>query len=357
MSQSLKGVHVVDLTRLLPGPACSWYLKGLGATVTKVEDPEGGDWLRHVGPFMPDGTGAWFSALNAGSRSLALNLRDPVDRQLLEFQLSKADVLLEGFKPGTLAKLGLDPKELLERYPRLVVASISGFGQVGPYRDLPAHDLNYLGFSGALTLGVDAGGVPRPLPLQVADLAGGALTGALAVAAALFDRERTGRGVWLDVSMTWGALALMAPQLAEVFGANQLEEGILLGNATCYRVYRCLDDLLIAVAPLEPKFQMAFAEMVGQALPEEHSEAEALFARFPREYWCKLLSGACVTPVLSPHEVLRDRHHHAVGAVRQCGEAFRVSPPFPGEHAWLAEPAPSLGEHTADLRAAFSAGR
>jgi crotonobetainyl-CoA:carnitine CoA-transferase CaiB-like acyl-CoA transferase len=135
LQDALQDVKVVDLSRLLPGPMCSWYLRGLGARVIKVEDPAGGDWLRHLPPLLEDGTSAWFSAINAGARSVSADLKAPADRALVEALIAEADVLIEGFRPGVLQRLGLDPLVLRARHPGLVVASITGFGQTGPLRD------------------------------------------------------------------------------------------------------------------------------------------------------------------------------------------------------------------------------
>ena len=189
----LAGLRVLDLSRLLPGPMCSWYLRGLGATVVKVEEPGAGDPLRHLPPAGDDGVGAWFSAINAGVHSVTLQLRAPADRALLEGLINDADVLIEGFRPGAMARLGLDPAELCARHPRLILASISGFGQTGPLKHAPGHDLGYVGLAGHLALGAPVRGAPAVPAVQVADLAGGALMAALQISAALYARAGTGR--------------------------------------------------------------------------------------------------------------------------------------------------------------------
>lgn len=356
MSLPLAGVRVVDLSRLLPGPMCSWYLRGLGATVIKVEEPRVGDPLRHLPPAGPDGLGAWFSAINAGVHSVRLQLSAADDQALLHGLLSEADVLIEGFRPGALARLGLDPALLRARHPRLILASISGFGQQGPLKNAPGHDLGYIGYAGHLALGARPGGVPAVPALQLADLAGGALLGALQISAALFARSQSGQGAWLDVNMTAGALSLAVPALAEaaVGAAPAPGQGALTGGLPFYACYACQDGRFITVAALEPNFQAAFEAEMGFAFPGSPAEAAALFAGAPRDQWVARLGGACVGPALSLDEALGHPLHAA--QVRGEGAGRRVAPPFPGPHPWVLAPAPALGASDPGLRAAGAAG-
>lgn len=345
----LRGIRVLDLSRLLPGPFCSWYLRGMGAEVVKVEDPQGGDYLRHLPPFDAAGVGVWFGALNAGARSVCLDPRLPGDREALLGLIAGADVLIEGFRPGVMARLGLAPASLLERWPRLVVASISGFGQDGPLREHPGHDLGYVGLTGAFALPVRHEGVPDVPAVQVADLAGGALTAALRVTAALYERERSGRGAWLDVSMTDGALALLAPVLAAaaVGEPPRPGEGPLAGGLAVYRLYRCADDRLLAVAAIEGKFQAELSRLLGPDVPLDEAGLRAAFATAPRDQWAEKLASACCTPVLDLEEALAHPLFRARGLVHGEGAARRVSPPWPGAHQFTGGAVPALGEHTA----------
>lgn len=348
----LEGLRVLDLSRLLPGPACTWYLYGLGAEIIKIEDPNGGDYLRHVPPMKEGGAGAWFEALNAGKRSVALDLRRPADRAALRALMAGADVLLEGFRPGVLARLGLDPTELAQSFPRLVIASLSGFGQTGPLADAPGHDLNYCALAGLMSLAARHGGVPDVPGVQVADLAGGALTAALAITAALVQRERSGRGQWLDISMTEGALALALPALASTWAGEAPQPGAetLTGGLPVYGIYRCADGGMLAIASLEPKFWQALSAVAGE-VPLERAPLTALFLTRPRDAWVGLLREACVAPVLELHEVSEHPLHRARGAILGEGSARQLRPPFPG--ARVGARAPALGEHTeAELRSA-----
>lgn len=353
-ARPLAGVRVLDLTRLLPGPACTWYLQGLGAQVIRVEDPSGEDWARRVPPFTAEGEGAWYAAVNAGKRSIHLDLKQEEGRRALRGLLADADVLVEGFRPGVMARLGLAPAWLCAEHPRLVLASLSGFGQQGPLRGAPGHDLGYLGLTGALGLGARHGGLPDLPGLQIADLAGGALTAALAITAALFARTQTGRGAWLDLSITEGTLALMAPVLAAVAEGTAPAPGDepLTGALPVYALYRCADGGTVAVAALEPKFQLALEQglerALGRVVPLTRPALAAAFAERPRDEWCATLQEACVTPVLDPAEVLDHPLHRARGSVVGEGRGARVRPPFPGAEVEVSLPPPLPGEHTAE---------
>ena len=353
-ARPLAGVRVLDLTRLLPGPACTWYLQGLGAEVIRVEDPEGEDWARRVPPLTRTGEGAWFAAVNAGKQSVHLDLKRPEGRAGLRRLLAGADVLIEGFRPGVMARLELDPRGLCAEFPRLVLASLSGFGQEGPLRDAPGHDLGYIGLTGALGVGARHQGLPELPGLQVADLAGGALTAALSITAALLARERTGAGAWLDLSITEGTLALMAPILAATAEGCPPLPGAepLTGGLPVYGLYRCADGGVVAVAALEPKFQDALerglARALGRPVPLTQVAMTAAFAERPRDEWCAALADACVTPALEPREVLDHPLHRARGSVVGHGREARVRPPFPGAEAEVLRPPPRPGQHTAD---------
>lgn len=350
----LDDVRIVDLSRLLPGPMCSWYLRGLGAEIIKVEDPHRGDYLRMIPPLGADDMGVWFSAINAGCRSVALDLKSDRGRAALLALLETADVLMEGFRPGVLARLGLDPVALGARFPRLVIASISGFGQTGPLRALPGHDLGYVGLTGALSLGARPDGAPDVPGVQVADMAGGALTAALRITAALLLRTRTGEGGWLDISLTEGVLPLMVPALAQTAHHGEAPApgaDALTGGLGAYRVYRCRDGGLLAVAAVEAHFQEALAAGLGIDGPLTTDALAAALLAETRDTWADRLAGACVTPVLDPVEVLSSPLHRDRGAIRGSGSRARVVPPVGGEAPWLHAPAPALGEHTAEVLA------
>ena len=347
----LDGVRVIDLSRLLPGPMASWYLRGMGAEIIKVEDPKIGDYLRFSPPFRADGSSAWFAMLNAGKRSLALDLKEAEAQQRLRQLLMDADVLIESFRPGVLARLGLDPKALRVSHPHLVIASISGFGQVGERAADPGHDLGYCGLAGSLSLNARHDGVPDLPALPLADMAGGALTTAMTVCAALFARERTGQGRWLDLSMTEGVLALMGPYLSAAAAGHQVEPGrdVLTGGWARYGLHRCRDGQLIALAAIEDQFWNRLSELLGEPVPEDHAALAEIFARKTRDEWCELLASACVTPVLELKEVLNAPLHRDRKAWRGQGADQRVSPAFFTDRDFVTLPAPALGEANAEL--------
>jgi crotonobetainyl-CoA:carnitine CoA-transferase CaiB-like acyl-CoA transferase len=292
-------------------------LSDLGADVWKLEDPGPGDYLRDWAPLTsPDGGQGMFAALNRGKRSLAFDLKAPGGPALLHRLCDRADVLVEGFRPGVLERFGLSPRALCEAHPRLVVCSISGFGQSGPWSQRAGHDITYLALAGALArCGSDPARPPELPGVQLADLMGGAQTALVGILAALFERERTGKGRAVDVSMTEGAMGFLLPHLGAVAaGERPAPRGtdLLSGSHPCYRVYPCADGGAIAIGPLEPKFWERFCAAVDRpswrGRPFDLSlvaEVEALFLTRTRGEWSALLGpvDCCAEPVLEPHEL------------------------------------------------------
>ncbi|MCB9680893.1 MAG: CoA transferase [Alphaproteobacteria bacterium] len=338
----LDGVRVLDLSRLLPGPACTAWLAGQGAVVDRVEALGRGDFTRHIPPFV-DGDGAYYLATGRGKRSVAMDLRHADAGPLLATLLAGYDVLVEGFRPGVLEALGLGADALAAHHPRLVVARLSGFGQTGPWADRPGHDVNYLGLAGALdAVGRNGDGVVLPT-VQVADLAG-SLVAAAGIAAALFERERTGRGRVLDVSLSEAALWVNGPPLLAACAEPAPPEPgamLLAGGLPVYGTYRCADGRWITVGALEGQFQVALARATDGELGR--AELAAVFARESRDHWVDRLADACVGPILRPDEVADHPQHAARGALARLGGATFVRPPL-GEVPTA--PAPALGAHT-----------
>lgn len=323
----LDGVRVLDLSRLLPGPAATAWLAGQGAVVDRVETPGRGDFARHIPPFV-DGVGAYFAATSRGKRSLAVDLRHDEGPALLRALVPHYDVLVEGFRPGVMEAMGLGPDALHALHPGLVVARLSGFGQTGPWAQRPGHDVNYLGLAGALD-GVAPGPNGLPIPwVQVADQAG-ALVAAAGIASALYARERTGRGDVLDISLTEAALWFANPAiLGETGEGGPTPRGqhILSGGLPMYGTYACADGRWITLGALEPKFQARLATAVDGDLGAE--ALRAAFAAKPRDAWVEALAEACVGPVLSPAELADHPQHTARQAVRQLGASSWVRPPL-----------------------------
>lgn len=366
--QPLTGVTVLDLTRLLPGGFCTLVLADLGADVIKVEEPGRGDYLRAFPP-LGKTQSALFTAINRGKRSLTLNLKHPDGRALLLDLARHADVLVEGFRPGVLERLGLGHETLCAANERLIVCAISGYGRQGPLRDRAGHDLNYLGYAGALPFFAPRGGGPPIVPgLQIADLGGGALTAALGILAALLERARTGRGQALDISMTDGVLHWLAAYAAHVWATGGVPtggRGPLSGGYACYSVYATADERAITVAAVEPHFWANFCRMLGreQDIPLQYApwpdqarmfaELDALFASRSRDEWLAFFGDAevCVGPVLTLDEALAQRPERLItldqpgeGRIPQLGGLFGGGSD---------QPAPALGEHTSAMLAAL----
>lgn len=352
----LTGLVVLDLTRYLPGPYATQVLGDLGARVVKVEAPPQGDPTRHLPPHGPDGVAAFFRALNQGKESLGLDLKHPRGAALLLDLAAKADVLVEGFRPGVLERLGVTPAACAARNPGLVWCSISGYGQDGPARDRAGHDLNYEAYSGALWLNAHPGGVPAvPGGLQAGDMlaAFAALTGILA---ALVERARTGRGRTVDACMLDALVSAQGPHLLCHLAGGTSGPGKmpLSGAFPCYRTYGCQDGKAIAMGALEPKFWEGFCDIVGQPgwVARQfdaglHAEVEALFAARPRDEWRLILeeAGVCVSPILDYDEVVTDPQVVARGLVTK----ERVAPPVRFAGVPLPGPRPTaarVGEHT-----------
>jgi crotonobetainyl-CoA:carnitine CoA-transferase CaiB-like acyl-CoA transferase len=264
VSGPLDGVTVVDLSTLLPGPLATRILAAAGARVVKVERP-GGEDMRRMPP-LRDGVSLVYEMLNAGKEIVELDLKVAEERARFEGLLAGADVLVEQFRPGVLARLGLDPERLLERHPGLLVCSITGYGQDGPLARSAGHDLCYLALAGILGLGErTAAGLPALPPVLVADIAGGAYPAVMSILLALLERRRSGRGRRLDVAMTRNLLTLVPWALAEGLagaGFPAPGSGLTGGGSPRYAVYPTADGRLLAVAPLEERFWQQFCEAI-----------------------------------------------------------------------------------------------
>ena len=376
---ALEGVTVLDLTRLLPGGFCSLLLADLGADVVKVEDTGIGDYLRWAPPYYGDdskhalGTrSALFLSLNRGKRSVRIDLKSDAGRDAFLRLADRADVVLEGFRPGVLDRLGVGYETLRERNSRIVYCAITGYGQTGPNTDRAGHDMNYLALNGLLGLTGRAGGPPVQSAGQVADLGGGALMAAFGVLAALHERERSGEGQLVDVSMTDGSLAWLAMVAAQYLCEGEVPSrgaGMLNGGVACYLPYETADGW-VACGALEPKFWQAFCrgtgreDLVGEQFAAAGSEGWArvadVFRSRTREEWAAFNEehDCCIEPILDldealsselvrEREMLIERQQPGLGTVRQLGSPLRLSrtPADPRR------PAPALGEHTEEVLA------
>ena len=372
MTAPLRGIKVLDLSRLLPGPFLTMVIADMGADVVKVEDPRVGDYLRAIPP-AKGGIGGRFLAVNRGKRSLTLDLKAPAGRDALLRMAEQADVVVESFRPGVIDKLGIGYAQLAEQNPQIIVCSISGYGQTGPYVDRAGHDLGYLAVAGVLAMGGPEGGPPMMPGVQIADLAGGALWGATAILGALVRRHRTGTGAFLDISMTEGALALLSAELGNVdCGAHPTRgKANLNGGLACYNIYRTRDDRYLAVGALEPKFWLALNQAVGrpttvaELIPEApvqakaHAELAEIFAtRTAAEWQTALATSDCCVEVVTEMDELADHPLHqarevffsfdagpGIGQVRQARTPLGA-PKSP-------RPPPTQGQHTREVLAEY----
>jgi crotonobetainyl-CoA:carnitine CoA-transferase CaiB-like acyl-CoA transferase len=374
MAGAFAGLRFLDLSRLLPGPYCSLLFADLGADVVKVEEPGRGDYARRTPPFWGDSdVGAYFLLLNRNKRSVAIDLKADAGKTILRRLVRTADVLLESFRPGVMERLGLGWEALRAENPGLVYCALSGYGQDGPYRNLVGHDVNYMGYAGALSVTGPRDGPPFVPGVQVADLGGGALMAAFAIAAALHHRRESGRGQFIDVAMTDGVVSWLTPHLAAYFATGRVPERgreRLNGGWPCYGVYETADGGHVTLGALEPQFWANFCRLTGREdlRPLQHAEGtareevaetlRALFRTRTRAEWVELLHRAdvCAGPVLALDEVVQDPQlrgrglfteleHPKLGPVRQVAFPVRMSlTPARG-----ATPPPELGEHTDEV--------
>jgi len=357
---ALAGVRVVDLTRYIPGPYATMTLADLGADVVKIE-PREGDPIRAFPPAVGEESAA-HAGLNRGKRSVAVDLRTEEGASVVRKLAAQADVFVEGFRPGVLARRGLGPAQLLEVHPRLIYCSVTGYGQDGPHAARAGHDIGYGALGGFLGANRDADGRPIVPGAQVIDMTAGFLT-VIGILAALQARERTGRGQHVDVSLLRASLALTTvPMTRALAGPEPGDE--LTGVYPSYTVYRCRDGKWLAVGALELKFWEGLCAALGR--PElagrqwEQGEARvharaavaALFASRDRDEWVRVLADhdVCVEPVLAYDEMSA---HPAVAASlwdQPVGDARlrTVAPPvkLSGSPSSPPRPAPALGEHT-----------
>ena len=370
LAGALAGIRVLDLSRLLPGPYLTMVLADLGADVVKVEDPKLGDYTRGLPP-AKGGVGGRYLAINRNKRSLALDLKVPAARDAFLAMVERADIVVESFRPGVMDKLGLGYATLAAKNPKIVVCSISGYGQTGPYTHRAGHDLNYISLAGVLAMTGQAGGPPQMPGVQVADLAGGALWGATGILAALVGREKTGKGAHLDISMCEGSLALLSAELGNLECGAKPTRGTetLNGALACYEVYRTKDDRYVSVGALEPKFWTALNQAIGrpvnlgELIARDQSKAKAelaaIFATKTLAEWTAFFAerDCLVEPVLEPAELAAHALHRArevffemdggpgVGTITQTrtplGRPAHATPP------------PRLGEHSRDVLADY----
>ncbi|BDM64376.1 CoA transferase [Shewanella sp. NFH-SH190041] len=347
MSQNRKpldGIRVIDFTQLLPGPLCSQYLADMGAEVIKIEPPGRGDPVRGG----PDNYAMLFMMINRNKRSFAVDLRSDTGQAQIRELLKSADVLIEGFRPGVMAKFGLDYQQLSKLNPALVYCSITGYGQAGPLAQQAGHDINYQALAGVLEQNGHADAAPATGNLPIADLAGGTLSAATGILAALFDASRSGQGRHVDIAMSDCLMALnvMATTSYQQQNNTPVPRGCdyLSGALACYQVYQTADERYLAVGAIEQKFWQAFCEAIkrpdlqakghlpGDAGRAVIADVAAVIAANPMSYWQPIFAqiDACTTPVLNVAQAIDHPHANARAlsqtAQHPSGQTYRYYP-------------------------------
>lgn len=323
---ALDGVKVLDLSRLLPGPFASLVLADLGAQVDKIEDPGPGDYMRHMPPHVSppedpnDTQSSIFVSINRNKRSATLDLKRPEARDALLKMVKSYDVLLEQFRPGVLDRLGLSHQKLLQENPRLVICALTGYGQDGPLAQRAGHDINYLARAGVLGFQGPAQGAPQPPGFQLADI-GGALWSVIGILAALADREKTGKGSIVDISMLESSMGFAAVSYGMMVAGVTPKAGdeALTGGIAIYGTYATKDARAMSLGALEPKFWGAFAAKIGHEMsmgdftvgPHQAALKEKLATIFlakTQAEWVAISHEGdfCLEPVLLPHELQND---------------------------------------------------
>lgn len=373
----LQDVKILDLTRLIPGAVCTCMLGDAGAEIIKVEDPDTGDYERQIHPFIGP-MASRFLILNRNKKSVTLNLKERKGQEIFLEMVKEADVLIEGFRPGAMKKLGFDYESIKHINPRLIYCSISSFGQNGPYRDVLAHDITILGLVGILDVTGVKGGAPIIPGLQIADSVAGT-NAALAILFALMARAKTGKGQTIDISMFDGVMSWMFDTARYSFAGEEVSkrgEGRLWGGLPNYNLYETKDGKFITVGSLESKFKNILLKKLGRDdLVEEEAEITSTkvnktdeelhvfmretFLTKTRNEWIKEFEelNICVGPVNSLEEALShpqtafremviEVDHPSAGRIKQMGSPLKFSDILLDVNRL---PAPQQGEHTREI--------
>jgi len=375
-SPCLDGVRVLDLTRLLPGPFATWQLAAMGADVLRVESPGLGDYAR-VMPPMIGPVSALFHVINRGKRSIVVNLKSDEGRAVVRDLVRQSDVVFEGFRPGVMARLGLDYATLRELKEDIILCSLTGYGQTGPLASAAGHDMNYVALSGVLHMNGTAGGLPAVGTPPTADLVG-AWTAVVQILGALLRRATTGQGQHLDVAMSEAVAAFTGPFIAGwnaelAAGGTPAERGeaLLSGGIAQYRIYETKDGGHLAVGALEPKFfqqfstlcghpeWMAVPPLLGDGQPALIAAVAEVVASKTRDEWEEALAGTdcCVTVVRRPDELGAQEQFAARGMLGRAehGGTEVVWPETPVGPPLTGAP-PSPGQHTDEVLAELGVG-
>ena len=370
MTMPLEGIKVLDLSRLAPGPYCTMILGDLGADILKVEGPREG---RLATVMAIEERAIAYNALERNKRSIVLNLKLEPARKIFYQLAEKADVIVEGFRPGVVKRLGVDYDTIKEINPRLIYCSLTGYGQDGPYSNLVGHDVNYISIGGALGIMGIPGGAPTIPSNIVADFAGGGTNAAVGILAALIARDKTGKGQYVDIGMADGVVSLMSMPLSRYFETDEVPargNELLTGGEPFYSVYEAKDGKYVSIGCLEPWFYenlcralgredfISHQAAVGEKKDEIFSAFREIFRTKTRDEWFDYLSqwDICVGKVYTLDELSNDPQlihrkmileldHPELGKVKQPGISLKLSQ-TPGS---IRSFGPAMGQHTEEV--------
>jgi CoA:oxalate CoA-transferase len=365
----LEGVKILDFTRVLAGPYCTMVLADLGAEVIKVELPEKGDEARGFGPFV-EGDSAYFLSVNRGKKSVTLDLRQPQGQELARRLAGSCDVLVENFRPGAMRRFNMDYDPLHALYPQLVYASISGFGQTGPYAERPAYDVIVQAMGGLVSITGPPDGAPVRVGSSVADLSA-ALFGAVGILAALTRAQRTGQGQQIDISMLDCQVALLENAIARFTVNDEVPQplGSRHPAITPFQFFHAADGYVVVAAGNDGLWLKLCRALGAEALAADprfasnadrtlnHTELEpllnGLFGQKSVEAWCGVLGQAGIPcgPIQDIGQVVANEQVQARGMIRELGGLQIPNSPlrFSETPVDLQVPAPKLGEHTSEV--------
>ena len=354
MDGPLKNILVLDLTRVLVGPYCTMILSDLGARVIKIEAPKVGDDSRKFGPFVKDNS-AYFMSLNRGKESIALNLKDTNDKKIFLNILKKADVLVENFKPGTLDKWGFGWKDMCKKFPKLIYASASGFGQTGPLKDLPAYDMVVQGMGGLMSVTGQPNSEPTRVGTSIGDITAALFT-SIGINSALFNREKTGKGMFIDVSMLDCQIAILENAIARYLSKKEIPQpmGSRHPSIAPFEAFKTKDSYIIIAAGNDKLFEklchsLNMKEEVKndkfktnalrcQNMDDLKSKMEDKLKFYNTKEWTKKLEkdkipcgpifnirDAVENPQIKARNMIVDTYHEAVGNFKTAGNPIKMS--------------------------------
>ena len=354
MDGPLKNILVLDLTRVLVGPYCTMILSDLGARVIKIEAPEVGDDSRKFGPFVKDNS-AYFMSLNRGKESIALNLKDTDDKKIFLNILKKADVLVENFKPGTLDKWGFGWKDMCKKFPKLIYASASGFGQTGPLKELPAYDMVVQGMGGLMSVTGQPNSEPTRVGTSIGDITAALFT-SIGINSALFNREKTGKGMFIDVSMLDCQIAILENAIARYLSKKEIPQpmGSRHPSIAPFEAFKTKDSYIIIAAGNDKLFEklchsLDMKEEVKnekfktnalrcQNMDDLKSKMEDKLKFYNTKEWTKKLEkdkipcgpifnikDAVENPQIKARNMIVDTYHEAVGNFKTAGNPIKMS--------------------------------